>query len=70
MVLTKLIQKNPFTFLKAFDSTFIENSVAMCGADLDIGSFGWSDHIWVLIMNLATEKSTVESPKSSIEETK
>ena len=30
-----------------FDSTFIENSVAMCGADLDIGSFGWGDHIWV-----------------------
>ena len=30
-----------------FDSTFIENSVAMCGADLDIGSFGWSDYIWV-----------------------
>jgi len=30
-----------------FDSSFVENSVAMCGADLDIGSFGWSDHIWV-----------------------
>ena len=30
-----------------FDSTFLENSVAMCGSDLDIGSFGWSDHIWV-----------------------
>ena len=30
-----------------FDSTFIENSVAMCGADLDIGSFGWSSYIWV-----------------------
>ena len=30
-----------------FDSTFIENSVAMCGADLDIGSFGWSNYIWV-----------------------
>ena len=31
-----------------FDSTFVENSVAMCGADIDIGSFGWSDYIWVL----------------------
>ena len=30
-----------------FDSTFLENSVAMCGSDLDIGSFGWSSHIWV-----------------------
>ena len=30
-----------------FDSTFLENSVAMCGADLDIGSFGWSSYIWV-----------------------
>ena len=30
-----------------FDSSFVENSVAMCGSDLDIGSFGWSDHIWV-----------------------
>ena len=30
-----------------FDSTFIKNSVAMCGADVDIGSFGWSDYIWV-----------------------
>ena len=30
-----------------FDSTFVENSVAMCGSDLDIGSFGWGDYIWV-----------------------
>ena len=30
-----------------FDSTFVENSVAMCGSDLDIGSFGWSSYIWV-----------------------
>ena len=30
-----------------FDSTFLENSVAMCGSDLDIGSFGWSSYIWV-----------------------
>ena len=40
--------KKPIYILEGpFDSTFIENSVAMCGADLDIGSFGWSDHIWV-----------------------
>ena len=31
-----------------FDSTFVENSVAMCGSDVDIGSFNWSDYIWVL----------------------
>ena len=31
-----------------FDSTFVENSVAMCGADVDVGSFGWSNYIWVL----------------------
>lgn len=30
-----------------FDSTFIQNSIAMCGSDIDIGSFGWSDYIWV-----------------------
>ena len=30
-----------------FDSCFLENSVAMCGSDVDIGSFGWSDYIWV-----------------------
>ena len=40
--------KKPIYILEGpFDSTFIENSVAMCGADLDIGSFGWSSHIWV-----------------------
>ena len=31
-----------------FDSTFVENGVAMCGADVDVGSLGWSDYIWVL----------------------
>ena len=30
-----------------FDSLFLENSVAMCGSDIDIRSFGWSDYIWV-----------------------
>ena len=30
-----------------FDSTFVENSVAMCGSDLDIRTFGWCDYIWV-----------------------
>ena len=30
-----------------FDSTFIQNSVAMAGSDVDCRSFGWSDHIWI-----------------------
>ena len=30
-----------------FDSLFVENSIAMCGSDVDIRSFGWSDYIWV-----------------------
>jgi hypothetical protein len=30
-----------------FDSTFVKNSVAMCGSDIDIRSFNWSNCIWV-----------------------
>ena len=30
-----------------FDATFIKNSVAMAGSDIDIRSFDWSDHIWI-----------------------
>ena len=30
-----------------FDSTLVENSVAMCGSDIDIRAFGWSNYIWV-----------------------
>jgi predicted RNA-binding Zn-ribbon protein involved in translation (DUF1610 family) len=30
-----------------FDSTFIQNAVAMCGSDVDIRSFGWCDYIYV-----------------------
>jgi len=30
-----------------FDSTFVENAVAMCGSDIDIRSFGWTDYIYV-----------------------
>ena len=30
-----------------FDSTFVENSVAMCGSDIDIRTFGWSNYIWI-----------------------
>ena len=30
-----------------FDSTFIRNSIAMCGADADVGSWGISDAVWI-----------------------
>ena len=30
-----------------FDSTFVENSIAMCGSDVDIRAYSWSDYIWV-----------------------
>jgi hypothetical protein len=30
-----------------FDSTFICNSIAMCGADADISSWGISDPVWI-----------------------
>ena len=30
-----------------FDSTFIRNSIAMCGADADVGKWGISDPVWV-----------------------
>ena len=46
--LDKIDDKKPIYITEGpFDSTFVENSVAMCGSDLDIGSFGWSSHIWV-----------------------
>ena len=46
--LDKIDDKKPIYITEGpFDSTFVENSVAMCGSDLDIGSFGWSSYIWV-----------------------
>jgi predicted RNA-binding Zn-ribbon protein involved in translation (DUF1610 family) len=30
-----------------FDSTFIQNAIAMCGSDIDIRPFGWKDYIYV-----------------------
>ena len=30
-----------------FDSTFIQNSIAMAGSDVDIRTFGWRNYIWV-----------------------
>ena len=42
-------EKEPIYIVEGpFDSTFVENSVAMCGSDVDIRSFNWGNHIWVL----------------------
>ena len=44
----KINEKEPIYIVEGpFDSHFLENSVAMVGADLDIRPFGWSNHIWV-----------------------
>jgi len=46
--LDKIDTKKPVYILEGpFDSTFVENAVAMCGSDLDIRSFGWGSDIWV-----------------------
>ena len=46
--LEKLDETKPIYIVEGpFDSTFLDNSVAMVGADLDIGTFGWSNYIWV-----------------------
>ena len=46
--LEKIDTKKPNYILEGpFDSTFVENSIAMCGSDLDIRSFGWGSYIWV-----------------------
>jgi len=40
-------QKPIYIIEGPFDATLVQNSVAMCGSDLDIRSFGWSDCIYV-----------------------
>ena len=46
--LEKINTQKPIYILEGpFDSLFVENSIAMCGSDVDIRSFGWSDYIWV-----------------------
>ena len=48
MDLDKIKTEKPIYILEGpFDSTLVENSVAMCGSDLDVRTFGWSDYIWV-----------------------
>ena len=46
--LDKIDETKPIYIIEGpFDSTLVENSVAMCGSDIDIRTFGWSDYIWV-----------------------
>ena len=46
--LDKIDKQKPIYILEGpFDSTFVENAVAMCGSDIDIRTFGWSNYIWV-----------------------
>jgi hypothetical protein len=43
------IQKNETVYITEgpFDSTFVRNSIAMCGADVDVSNFGFSRTVWV-----------------------
>jgi transcription elongation factor Elf1 len=43
------IQKNETVYITEgpFDSTFIPNSIALCGADGDVGKWGISDPVWI-----------------------
>ena len=46
--LDQVNQEKPIYIIEGpFDSSLVENSIAMCGADVDIGSLGWSDYIYV-----------------------
>ena len=40
-------QKPIFVIEGPFDATLVENSVAMCGSDIDLRTFGWSDCVYV-----------------------
>ena len=46
--LDKVDETKPIYIIEGpFDSTLVENSVAMCGSDIDIRTFGWGNYIWV-----------------------
>jgi len=46
--LDKVDNEKPIYIIEGpFDATLVQNGVAMCGSDLDIRSFGWSDCIYV-----------------------
>jgi transcription elongation factor Elf1 len=43
------VQKNETVYITEgpFDSTFIRNSIALCGADGDVGKWGISNRVWI-----------------------
>jgi hypothetical protein len=46
--LDQINEEKPIYIIEGpFDASLVENGVAMCGADVDIGSFCWSDYIYV-----------------------
>jgi len=46
--LDKIDNEKPIYIIEGpFDATLVQNGVAMCGSDLDIRSFGWSNYIYV-----------------------
>ncbi len=46
--LDKIDKREPIFIVEGpFDSTFVENSIAMCGSDVDIRTYNWSNYIWV-----------------------
>tara|TARA_R100001594_G_scaffold113214_1_gene148065 strand:- start:330 stop:1322 length:993 start_codon:yes stop_codon:yes gene_type:complete len=46
--LDKIDEQKPIFIVEGpFDSTFLENSIAMCGSDVDIRAYSWSNYIWV-----------------------
>ena len=46
--LDKVNNEKPIYIIEGpFDATLVQNGVAMCGSDLNIRSFGWSDYIYV-----------------------
>ena len=43
------VQKNKTVYITEgpFDSTFIDNAIALCGADGDVGKWGINDRVWI-----------------------
>ena len=40
-------QESIYVIEGPFDATLVQNAVAMCGSDIDLRTFGWSDYIYV-----------------------
>ena len=46
-----------------FDSTFIRNAIAMCGADADVGRWGISNPVWIYDNEPRNREIVTESPR-------